>query len=52
MVTNEERKEKIKGVWDKQLYVTMHKINNKDLLYSTGNHIQESEKNTCIHTHA
>ena len=28
------------GVWDQQIYTTIYKINNKDLLYSTGNYIQ------------
>ena len=28
------------GVWDKQIRTTVYKINNKDLLYSTGNYIQ------------
>ena len=28
------------GVWDKHPYIAMYKINNKHLLYSTGNYIQ------------
>ena len=28
------------GVWDWQVQTTIHKINNKDLLYSIGNNIQ------------
>ena len=28
------------GVRDQQIYTTIYKINNKDLLYSTGNYIQ------------
>ena len=28
------------GVWDQQIQTTIYKINNKVLLYSTGNYIQ------------
>ena len=28
------------GVWDQQTQTAAYKINNKDFLYSTGNHIQ------------
>ena len=28
------------GILDKQIYTTIYKINNKDLLYSIGNYIQ------------
>ena len=30
----------ILGVWDSQRHTTIYKINNKDLLHSTGNYIQ------------
>ena len=33
------------GVWDSQIHTTIHKINGKDLLYSTGNYIQYLVKN-------
>ena len=34
-----ERRDKL-GVWDEQKHTTIHKTNNRDLLYSQGNHIQ------------
>ena len=41
MVTKGERVGRDKlGVWDQQIQNTTYKINNKVLLYSTGNYIQ------------
>ena len=41
MVTKGERGGRDKlGIWDYQMHTTINKINNKDLLYSTGNYIQ------------
>ena len=41
MVTKGERRGRDKlGVWDQQIHMTIYKINNKDLSYSTVNYIQ------------
>ena len=41
MVTKGERRGRDKlGVWEQQIHTTIYKINNKDLLYSTGNYTQ------------
>ena len=45
------------GDWDEQIHTTLYKINNKNLLCSTGNYIQyiaitcnrkESENHVCV----
>ena len=41
MVTKGERwgEDKL-GIWEEHIHTTIHKINNKDLLYSTENYTQ------------
>ena len=40
MITKGERRGDKLGVWNEQIHTTIYKINNKDLLCSTGNYIQ------------
>ena len=39
MVTKAGRGDKFE-IWDQHIHTTVYKINNKNLLYSTGNYIQ------------